>query len=70
MLCSTNVPTMESTVSGESRSFVVNGVEESSTISITVTARNNGREGSATVMITTSTAGMYATAMMVKGGRL
>ena len=63
MLCLANVPTMESTVPGESRSFIVNGVEEFSTISITVTAMNNGGEDSATIMITTSKAGMYATAI-------
>ena len=59
--CLANVPTMESTVSGETRSFTVNGVEEFSNISITVTARNNGGEGSAAIMIQTSPAGMYAT---------
>ena len=59
MLCSANVSTMVSIVSGESRSFVVSRVEEFSTISITVTARNNRGEGSTTVRITTSTAGTH-----------
>ena len=68
MLCQANVPTMESTVSGESRFFIVNGVEEFSTISITVTASNNGGVDSATIMITTSRAGTYATAMVSSRG--
>ena len=59
MLCLANIPTMESTVPGEITSFMVNEVEEFSTISITVTARNNGGEESATITITTSSAGTY-----------
>ena len=55
--CVANVATIESTVPGSSREFSVDSVEESSTISITVTARNNGGEGAATVLTQTLPAG-------------
>lgn len=57
LLCQANVTTTLTTVSGSSRAFLVNRVEEFSNITITVTARNNGGEGRAAVLIQTSPAG-------------
>ena len=63
--CVADVATMESTVPGSSRTFLfeLEGVEEFSNISITITARNNGGEANATGLTQSPPAGRYTIIM-------
>ena len=56
--CVADVATMESTVTGTFL-FELEGVEEFSNISITITARNNGGEANATLLTQSPPAGRY-----------